>query len=282
MKPDVTSVDAPTADGRRDGAQRVPFVCIALVLLLASDATSPAQIRGYHEYNLNTVWSSADGIHWRELVSTPWAPRHATHVFPFAGALWVVGGSVIDSIPNADVWKLDAVPPLACDTTPRVGCTLAKSPAGSTLKLRDQTPDSGDAVVWHWRGDAPTDFGLPPGDTSLALCLYTEAASHMIGGALAAGLCLGKSCWDYTASAFKYRDPQLFAAGTQTLTLGNAHEAKIVLRGKSGLVGVPPLGTLAVPLTVQLQGTNGGCWEAHYSNAGVRQHTAAGFQAKSD
>ncbi len=239
-------------------------------------------LAGYHEYNLKTVWSSPDGIHWRELVDTPWAPRHAAHVYPFAGALWMVGGSIIDSTPTADVWKLDPVPPLACDATPRAGCALAK-PRGSRLKLRDQTPDSGDMVAWNWRGDAGADFGLPPGDNSLALCLYSGAASpRTIGGALAAGLCVGKSCWDYTASGYKYADPQAFAAGTSTLVLSKGRESKIVLRGKGGLVGASPLGTLTLPVTVQMQGTTGGCWEAQYSSAGVRQQTASTFQAKSD
>jgi hypothetical protein len=238
-------------------------------------------LAGYREANLDDVWSSADGTHWRQLVTTPWGSRHAGHVFVFADALWMVAGSV--GLPVNDVWKVDRMPPLTCDPVPRAGCAPATSPGGSSLKLLDQTPDAGDAVTWRWRGDAGTDFGLPPGDTSLALCLYSGAASpRMIGGALAAGLCTGKSCWSYTANGFKYRDPQLFAAGTKTLVLANGGGARVVLRGKSGLVGVPPLGALALPLTVQLQGTNNGCWEARYSSAGVRRHTATRFQGKSD
>ena len=241
-------------------------------------------LAGYNESNLGDVWSSADGTHWRELQGTPWAPRHAAHVFPFADALWMVGGSIIDSTPVADVWKLDAVPGLACDAVPRSGCAVAASPGGSRLDLRDRSPDAGDKVTWRWQGAAGTDFGLPTLDVGYTLCLYAGAASpRLLGGALAAGICAGKSCWDYTAKGYKYRDPQLFAAGTKTLDIAQGSaRATIELKGKSGLIDMPPLDTLPVPLTVQFQGTHGPCWEAQFSGAGVLQQNATRFRGKSD
>ncbi|MBL9215001.1 MAG: hypothetical protein JNG83_05955 [Opitutaceae bacterium] len=50
----------------------------------------------------NDVWYSDDGREWRELLDTPWPPRHAASVFVFDGALWVVAGHNL----QADVWKL--------------------------------------------------------------------------------------------------------------------------------------------------------------------------------
>jgi len=53
-------------------------------------------------HNLNDVWHSGDGVHWEELPSTPWAPRHAASVFVHDNALWMVAGNNMES----DVWKL--------------------------------------------------------------------------------------------------------------------------------------------------------------------------------
>lgn len=61
-------------------------------------------LEGYHADggNRNDVWHSADGVTWREVVNTPWAPRHAASVFVHRGALWMVTGNNMES----DVWRL--------------------------------------------------------------------------------------------------------------------------------------------------------------------------------
>src|SRR5688572_20610080 len=42
---------------------------------------------------INDVWSSADGLEWRqELASAPWQPRWNHALFAFASKLWVIGG----------------------------------------------------------------------------------------------------------------------------------------------------------------------------------------------
>ena len=50
----------------------------------------------------NDVWYSDNGIRWRELPGTPWAPRHAASVFVYDDSLWVVAGNNLES----DVWRL--------------------------------------------------------------------------------------------------------------------------------------------------------------------------------
>jgi hypothetical protein len=57
------------------------------------------------KFNQNDVWYSADGTTWRELPTTPWAPRHAASVFVYDGSLWMVAGNNMQS----DVWRLDVV-----------------------------------------------------------------------------------------------------------------------------------------------------------------------------
>ena len=52
--------------------------------------------------NRNDVWYSSDGVEWTELPGTPWKGRHATSVFVYDNALWVMAGSHM----SADVWKL--------------------------------------------------------------------------------------------------------------------------------------------------------------------------------
>lgn len=52
--------------------------------------------------NRSDVHYSPDGVTWRELPNTPWAPRHAASVFNYRGALWLVAGNNLFS----DVWRL--------------------------------------------------------------------------------------------------------------------------------------------------------------------------------
>lgn len=59
---------------------------------------------------LNDVWSSADGLNWRqETAAAPWSPRQLhDNVLAFDGHLWVIGGSVQSYHPlktYRDVWR---------------------------------------------------------------------------------------------------------------------------------------------------------------------------------
>ncbi len=244
---------------------------------------------GYRDGNLDDVWSSPDGIHWRQalsmeppanLVTTPWGARHAGNVFVFDGALWMVAGSILDSTPVADAWRLDPVPPLGCDPSPRTNCVAAAA-GGSSIDLADRAPDASDAVRWRWRG-GPSWVGNPQLDTGLALCLYPSgAAPLLIGGALPGGLCSGKPCWEGAPGGFRYLDTQTYAAGTKSmrLTSKGAH-TKALLRGGGDLVPMPALAAITVPFVLQLQGTTDVCWEARFSEA--RRQTGTQLTATSD
>ena len=52
--------------------------------------------------NRKDVWYSIDGSNWYELPCTPWAARHASSIFVYRNALWVVTGNNLQS----DVWRL--------------------------------------------------------------------------------------------------------------------------------------------------------------------------------
>jgi len=53
-------------------------------------------------WNRNDVWYSKNGLDWEELPNTPWESRHASGVFVYKNALWLVGGNNM----AADVWRL--------------------------------------------------------------------------------------------------------------------------------------------------------------------------------
>jgi len=56
----------------------------------------------------NDVWSSVDGVTWKQELSTaPWPPRWGHAVFAFANRLWVIGGLAdVDPIVNLnDIWS---------------------------------------------------------------------------------------------------------------------------------------------------------------------------------
>ena len=53
----------------------------------------------------NDVWSSADGVHWKQHVETaPWEPRQYHDVAAFDGKLWVLEGYQARSGNRHDVW----------------------------------------------------------------------------------------------------------------------------------------------------------------------------------
>jgi cysteine-rich repeat protein len=148
----------------------------------------------------------------------------------------------------------------------------------SSVVLRDRQPDTGDRLGWKWtQGPAATmqDFGDPvDGSTFYKLCVYDEGgpsgASRLIldGWIPPGGSCAGRDCWRRAGtSSFRYKDKTRSSDGMQTLMLKAKTDgsAKIVITGKgAGLAfAVPELG-LAAPVTVQLQSTDGTCWEAVY------------------
>ncbi|MDA0834858.1 MAG: hypothetical protein O2955_03540 [Planctomycetota bacterium] len=52
------------------------------------------------------AWYSADGVSWTEVPNTPWKGRHASSVFAYDNALWLVAGNSMER----DVWKLQKQP----------------------------------------------------------------------------------------------------------------------------------------------------------------------------
>ena len=58
--------------------------------------------QGSHGKNMNDVWYSSDGREWHEVPETPWKERHASSVFTYENALWMIAGNHM----GRDIWKL--------------------------------------------------------------------------------------------------------------------------------------------------------------------------------
>jgi hypothetical protein len=167
-------------------------------------------------------------------------------------------------------------PCFACDSS--LGCIPAiaqgcKKPLApkSKIAISDRVPDTGDKVTWKWSpGDATSteEFGDPLTSDDYALCVFDQegGADHLIMSAVAPH---GTS-WTPNARGFKYRDATLLPDGIQRITLkaGEAGKAKISVKGRGPNLGLPPiLSAVTLPVTVQLQGPDGACWDALYTVA---------------
>jgi hypothetical protein len=82
----------------------------------------------------------------------------------------------------------------------------------------------------------------------------------------AGGMCGAKPCWRSAgAKGFIYRDRELTPDGVAKLVLvpDPGGSARILLKAKGGLLPLPGLGGLDLPLVAQLQ-ANGRCWAATF------------------
>jgi hypothetical protein len=98
----------------------------------------------------------------------------------------------------------------------------------------------------------------------------------MSATAPAGGLCGSKPCWQTTTSALLYKDRDRTPDGIASLTLRTSlipGKARFILNAKGVNLGVPALGSLASPVTVQLRSATGPCWETVHS-APFKRHDA--------
>jgi hypothetical protein len=159
--------------------------------------------------------------------------------------------------------------------------------------------------VWKWTGGAATtkdEFGDPtldaPAGTSYVLCVYDANGLLVQARAPAGGICnviTPRPCWNPLARpGFTYVDPAQSAEpdGVRSITLsaGPDGSAYIGFAGQGGLFpfpsnggfgGISDLTGIVAPLKVQLQNTNGLCFEADYSAPFKKQQPGL-FQARAD
>jgi hypothetical protein len=175
-----------------------------------------------------------------------------------------------------------------CAPAPRTGCRRPTVSRGASILIRDRTPDSFDQLAWKWGKGAATsktDFGDPLTTTGFRLCVYDgiggTPALELSAAAPPGGICAGKPCWKESAAAFTYGNATLLPDGLRKMLLkaGAAGAAKIGVRGSGANLRLPAL-SFTPPVNVQLQATNGQCWDAVYSTPIIND--AGEFKARSD
>ena len=141
-------------------------------------------------------------------------------------------------------------------------------------------------MVWKWSRGADTtlgDLGDPSTTDAYELCVYGPGPALVFSSRIpAGGTCAGSSCWKVIpGKGFSYKDKDRTPDGLEKLSLkaGVGGVAKISLKGKGERLDLPALGSIALPIEVQLRRT-GQCWGASFSSA--IQSTSEQLKAKSD
>ena len=175
---------------------------------------------------------------------------------------------------------------LVCPPTPYAGCKRPILPGRASLLLKKGPTSARDIFKWGWiAGERTTldEFGTPLVSTDFQLCFYDATGLKLTALAPAGGTCAGKPCWKATGtSGFLYKDKELTPNGLMKLKLkaGAEGRAQIGLQGRGAALGLPSLGSLTQPFTVQIH--NGSeCWDAVYS-APATKSTAALFKDQGD
>jgi hypothetical protein len=174
-----------------------------------------------------------------------------------------------------------------CPLQAMPSCRASIVPGASKLVVRNLPDDRRDLLTWKWtKGEATplAAFGTPP-TTNYTACAYNAAGALILEAGIAAGAdCTGTACWKPKgATGLKFVDRQRAHDGVKALVLKSGDEGrpKIVLKaGSENLLDLPL--PLALPITVQLQASNGECWGSAFSSAGVRTSTDAKFVGLSD
>jgi len=172
-----------------------------------------------------------------------------------------------------------------CDATPRGACKAPILPGRARLKL--VVTGARPKLSWKWRqGDAVTalELGDPQAQHEYDVCIYDESGPATLVLAAAVpegGRCKAGPCWRSAGSSVKYKAPDRYPQGIGTIVAapGVAGRAALTVRGDGALLGVPGL-PLALPMRVQVQASNGTCWEAAYSTAD--RNDGSVFVGKSD
>lgn len=185
-----------------------------------------------------------------------------------------------------EILDLSAVP--ACTPAPKPSCA---QPGNASLSLkRNVLKPAKSALTLKWSGTTgghALDLGDPLTTTSYALCLYHEPSSGpwhaMTATAPAGGICGTRSCWKGSPPlSFKYSDRDRTPAGIKQLQVvaTSAGTASVKLTGSGPSLPLPSL-PLSAPVTVQVQATNGTCWNAVFYDL-VTRNDAATFTARAD
>jgi hypothetical protein len=145
-----------------------------------------------------------------------------------------------------------------------------------------------DVIKWKWlKGERTTyeEFGAPLTTTNYQVCMYDSTGLKFKIGFRAGGTCTGKPCWRAAVGkgySYKSKDLDLSAGYLLKLKAGALAKAQIQMQAVGPLLNMPAdLTSISQPLTVQIQNSDGLCWEAKYSGPPTAQSPTK-FSDKAD
>jgi len=189
-----------------------------------------------------------------------------------------------------------------CGATPRTGCRTSIEPGRAELLVKDGTSERGNGLVWKWiKGERtePADFGSPTTTDSLGLCMYEQSDEGPVlvfraitaPGSDCSGGSTGRPCWlglgkqlgSGGYDQYTYRNKEQTPDGIDQMVLkaGDEGKVKVLVKAKGESLSLPEL-PLGLPLQVQLHAETGECWEATYSEMGVKDNNLQQFKGMAD
>src|SRR5581483_194144 len=155
------------------------------------------------------------------------------------------------------------------DAALAAGCKTALK---SSIFMKRASDPKRNQLVWKWQHGQQTDFselGDPTIATTYGLCVY-DASDTLIADLILPADSALWSAWG--KSGFKYRDRTLRNGGAQSafVAAGVDGHAKAQIQGRGSALDDPPLGALALPLTVQFRNdTRSACFQNRFDTGDV-------------
>jgi len=188
-----------------------------------------------------------------------------------------------------------AVAAAKCSAEPVEACKVSLKSGKSPLTIKNNG-HGGRKLVWKI-ASAPdsvaSDFGAPTSGGSYAVCVYDESSDvvHLTSELLipGGGTCKkDEPCWRALrqtkhGTGFKFEDPRALHDGVTDIVFksGLGGRSSLIVKAKGSNLRLPSL-PVSVPLRVQLQASDGTCWQASYTQASVSVNKDGAFSAAGD
>ena len=280
---ELFGVDIHTVDGVTRVEQHLVVLDLSHGIYQTVQATGqdvdPAEITGPIHFRL--AYDDAAGT----IASSFSLDGGTTFQAPFASApIFTLGRTTGEFLLGAD----PRVTATTTTTTPGVTTTTTtldwracpggqcKTAPGNGLNLRKTG-----GVAWTWRKGRPFpagDLGDPRATTSYAMCIRDGSGaliyqSQMYGGPGCGQGTAGPSCWKpVTANGLQYHLPR----GPRARVSAGGKTSQASFAGKGY---VPPGSSLQLPVTVQLETTDGTCWRSTFDGRAVEANDSHRFKA---
>ncbi len=188
-----------------------------------------------------------------------------------------------------------AVVAAKCSAEPAETCKASLKSGKSPLLIKNNG-DGGRKLLWKIASasDAQaSEFGSPTSGGSYALCLYDESGEvpHLTSELLVpgGGTCKNSEpCWrafkqGKTGAGFKFADPRALHDGITDIVFksGVGGTSSLLLKASGPNLRLPTL-PVAVPLRMQLQASDGACWQTSYAQPSVTVNKDGAFGAAGD